>query len=42
MDERQWYYVKDGQQCGGLIGLIYPILLIVFMRRPDVKEACTR
>jgi len=27
---------------GGLVGLIYPILLIVFMRRPNVKEACTR
>ncbi len=27
---------------GGLIGMIYPILLIVFMRRPNVKEACTR
>jgi len=27
---------------GGLVGLIYPVLLIVFMRRPDVRNACTR
>ena len=31
-----------GGVCGGLIGLIYPILLVIFMQRPNVKEACTR
>ena len=29
-----------GGMCGSLISLIYPILLIVFMRRPDVRNAC--
>lgn len=29
-----------GGMCGGLIGLIYPILLIVFIRRPNVRSAC--
>ena len=28
--------------CGGLIGFIYPILLVVFMQRPNVKNACIR
>ena len=28
--------------CGGLISLIYPILLIIFMTRPNVKAACTK
>jgi len=27
---------------GGLIGMIYPVLLIIFMRKPNVKDACTR
>ncbi|UCC99457.1 MAG: DUF4339 domain-containing protein [Phycisphaerales bacterium] len=27
---------------GGLLGLIYPILLVVFMGKPNVKNACTR
>lgn len=31
-----------GGVCGGLIGLIYPVLLVIFMQRPNVKEACTR
>jgi hypothetical protein len=31
-----------GGMLGGLLGLIYPILLVVFMRRPNVKNACTR
>lgn len=31
-----------GGACGGLIGLIYPVLLIIFMQRPNVKQACTR
>jgi hypothetical protein len=30
-----------GSTCGGLIGgLIYPVLLIIFMQRPSVKDAC--
>lgn len=31
-----------GGMCGGIIGLIYPIFLIVYMRRPNVIEACQR
>lgn len=31
-----------GGACGGLIGLIYPILLVIFMQRPNVRNACTR
>lgn len=31
-----------GGMCGGIIGLIYPIFLIVYMRRPNVVEACQR
>lgn len=31
-----------GGMCGGLIGLIYPIFLVIFMRRPNVVEACQR
>jgi len=27
---------------GGLIGLIYPVLLVIFMQRPNVRQACTR
>lgn len=27
---------------GGLIGLVYPILLVVFMQKPHVKNACSR
>ena len=26
----------------GLIGLIYPILLIIFMRKPNVIDACNK
>ncbi|MHC4292144.1 MAG: DUF4339 domain-containing protein [Planctomycetota bacterium] len=29
-----------GAMCGGLIGLIYPVILIVFMRKPHVIQAC--
>lgn len=28
--------------CGGLVGFVYPILLVVFMRKPNVKNACIR
>lgn len=31
-----------GGTIGGLIGLIYPILLIVFMRRPAAETACVK
>jgi predicted RNA-binding Zn-ribbon protein involved in translation (DUF1610 family) len=31
-----------GGTCGGLLGLIFPILLLVFMTRPHVIEACNR
>jgi hypothetical protein len=31
-----------GGVIGVLAGLVYPILLVVFMRRPNVKDACTR
>jgi len=31
-----------GGMCGGLIGLAYPIILIIFMRKPHVIEACSR
>jgi hypothetical protein len=31
-----------GGACGGLVGLIYPIFLVVYMRRPNVIAACTR
>lgn len=31
-----------GGFCGGLIGFIYPILLVVFMRKQNVKDACIR
>ncbi len=34
--------VVVGGVCGGLTGLIYPALLIIFMQRPNVKEACAR
>ncbi len=30
-----------GGMCGGLISLIYPVLLIVFMRKPHVIAACS-
>jgi hypothetical protein len=29
-----------GGMCGGIIGFIYPILLVVYMRKPNVVEAC--
>ncbi len=31
-----------GGFCGGLIGFVYPILLVVYMRSPNVKNACIR
>ena len=31
-----------GGSCGGIVGLIYPILLVVFMRREDVIQAFKR
>ncbi len=31
-----------GGVCAGSIGLIYPVLLVIFMHRPNVKQACTR
>jgi hypothetical protein len=31
-----------GGFCGGIIGLAYPILLIIFMSKPNVKAACHR
>lgn len=29
-----------GGMCGGILGLTYPIILIVFMKRPNIIEAC--
>jgi hypothetical protein len=29
-----------GGMCGGILGLIYPIFLVVFMKRQNVVEAC--
>ena len=31
-----------GGTCGGFIGLIYPVLAIYFMTRPNVKEYLQR
>lgn len=31
-----------GGLCGGLIGFVYPILLVVYMRSSNVKNACIR
>jgi GYF domain 2 len=31
-----------GGVCGGILTLVYPILLVIFMQRPNVKSACTR
>jgi hypothetical protein len=31
-----------GGAIAGLIGLVYPVLLVVFMHRPNVKNACAR
>lgn len=31
-----------GSMCGWPIGLIYPILLVIFMRKPHVIEACRK
>jgi hypothetical protein len=31
-----------GGFCGGIIGLVYPILLIIFMSKPHIKSACNR
>jgi len=31
-----------GGFCGGLVGFIYPILLIIFMQKPNVKNACIK
>jgi len=31
-----------GGVLGGLIGLVYPILLVIFMQKPNVKNVCTR
>lgn len=31
-----------GGFCGGLVGFIYPILLIVFMQKQNVKNACIK
>ncbi len=31
-----------GGMCGGIVGLVYPIFLIVYMKRPLVVEACQR
>jgi hypothetical protein len=31
-----------GGFCGGLIGFIYPVLLIIFMRKQHVKNACIK
>jgi hypothetical protein len=31
-----------GGMCGGLVGLIYPVILIVYMRKPHVVEACQK
>ncbi|MHC4553347.1 MAG: DUF4339 domain-containing protein [Planctomycetota bacterium] len=30
-----------GGMCGGILGLAYPVILIVFMKRPNIIEACT-
>jgi hypothetical protein len=29
-----------GGMCGGIIGLIYPVFLVIFMKRQNVVEAC--
>lgn len=31
-----------GGMCGGIIGLIYPVFLVIFMKRQNVVEACQR
>jgi len=31
-----------GGMCLGLLGLVYPILLIVYMKKPHVVDACSR
>jgi hypothetical protein len=31
-----------GGACGGLVGLIYPIFLVVYMKRPNLVAACIR
>lgn len=31
-----------GSMCGGVIGLIYPIVLIIFMRKSQIVQACNR
>lgn len=31
-----------GGVCGGLMGLIYPIFLVVYMRKPNIVTACSR
>lgn len=31
-----------GGMCSGIMGIIYPIILVVFMRRPNVVEACQK
>lgn len=31
-----------GGACGGIIGLIYPIFLIIYMRKPEIVDACNR
>ena len=42
---RGWMTAPQGQfgllggMCGGLIGMIYPVLLLVFMQTPRVKQA---
>lgn len=31
-----------GSFCGGIVGLVYPIFIIVYMRKPHVIEACCK
>ncbi len=31
-----------GSMCGGIIGLIYPIVLIIYLKKPHIVQACNR
>jgi hypothetical protein len=31
-----------GILCGTLVYLVYPVLLVIFMQRPNVRQACTK